>query len=691
MTSYKWPTTGDDCPQDIVKHANCLKTDFDLVSKTSAISLSHSATLPSSLQPSILTGIEKGITEARKNGYCPKWSKVDESIFRDVMLKNIAAEAAPQARDRIPSVVFNGLHKSYNALHTKLVAQLPPTATSHRSVGADTPKTVTSPQEKRRKHVIKKKSNDDPSEEENSGEEQCEEEESEEEESEEEESKGQVVKDGQAVTYGEDSKTGSDSSEDSSDDSSSGGEEENEGDGESDSDEAQEIVKEDTVRRAIEDTSGPSTTVKLEIKDQASVNRMEDMEPSELLRFISCSLKDHLGEKQLSSAGVYISAAKLLDSGDVNVAICQDTHAGPSIVCDLKGWDQRFERTLVGAPVPIYKVLMHSAKIDNFIFLNRKGKSKIIRKLVDANLSIGDEDGVRPIIRDIYWAKDPLKKAKAKASLVVEFVDSKQANQALVHGLSWQNTRHGCNRADKEVRIIRCGKCQAYGHVFTKCKAPYLCRKCAGPHATETCKSKIAKCASCGGGHYTGSKHCPEKVKAKKNLEFKNVNTSQTTKPAAETDRTPPSDVQRSTSAGKTQTEASMPSPVSLDAESAKDDVESESKQPLPKAETAEDDVESEPKQSLPQADTTQDTSTEIATLLREFGDIKKKFEALHTIMQSRVSRRTKRRADEAFLNGTGAESSDMAAKRIKKEEPDHEDSFGLYRQPSLYSETRPE
>ena len=415
---------------------------------------------------------------------------------------------------------------------------------------------------------------------------------------------------------------------------------------------------------------------------------MEDMEPSELLRSISCSIKDHLDEKQLSSTGVYVSAASLLDSGDVNVAICLNTHVGHSIDMDLKGWDQRFERTLIGSPVPTYKVLMHMVKTNSLIFRNRKEKSEIIRKLVDANRLIGDENGIRPI-RDIYWAKEPWIQAKALASLIVEFVDSKQANQVLVRGLLWQKKRHGCDRADEEGRLLRCGRCQAYGHFPVKCKAPYLCGKCAGPHSTKTCKSDITKCASCGGGHQAGDTHCPEKAKARDNLRFKNENTSQATKTLTDADRMPPSDVQRSISAGRTQTEASMPSPVSLDAESAEDDVESASVQPLPEVETAQDNVESQSKQSLPQADSAQDTSTELATLRQEFDDIKKKFVALDTILQSKVSGGTKRRADESFVNGAGAESSDVAAKRIKKEEPTREDSMGLYRQPSLYSEDR--
>ena len=763
MPSYNWPRTGD-CPQDTAKHASCLKNEFDFVSKAvdSSLSPSRSATLPSTLEPSILTGIEKGIAEARSKGYCPKWSKVDEIVFRNVMLKNIATEAALQIRDRVPLDQFNGLHKSYNALHTKLVAQLPPTATSHQSVRADAPtqatsvgalvershatntavkllqasgKTVASPQVKREEDVTEKKSDDDSNEEkESSVEEEIKEEEreikeeeretkeeereikEEERESEEEERKSQDAEDGQAVTDNDASETGSYSSEDSSSDSSSGEEEENEDDGESDSDadcdndQVQEIVKENTARRAAEDSTRPSTTFKLEIKDQATVHRMRAMEPSELLRYISCSLKDHLGEKQLSLTGVRVSAASLLDSGDVNVAICQNTHLGPSIICDLKCWGQKLERTLIGSPVLTYPVLMHGVQTNSLIFRSWKEKSEIIRKLVDENRLAGDEAGMRPI-RDIYWAKDPFIKARALASLIVEFVDPEQANQVLVRGLSWQKRRHGCHRADEEGKLLRCGRCQAYGHLEgggpKECKAPFVCGKCAGPHDTRTCKSKISKCASCGGSHHAGDTQCPEKLKARKMLEFKPEKTAQSIKLTSEVDRAPSSVAQRSMSAGKAQTEASLPSPVSLDAESAGDDAESEAKRPLPEVKTAKDNVKSKSKQSLPQvetaknnvkskskqslpqADAAQDTSAELGTLRREFEDIKKQLAALNTILQSNVSGGTKRRADEAFVNGAKAESSGIAAKRIKQEEPTHEEAYGLYRHPSLYSDDR--
>ena len=716
MATYSWPATGDDCPQDIAKHASCLKADFDRVSKTVDISITHSARLPSTLKPSILTGIEKGIAEARNNGYCPKWSKVDESIFRNVMLKNIATEAALQARDRIPLDQFKGLHKSYNALHIKLVAQLPPTATSHQSVGADAPiqatsvgglvepshgtntavklvqasgKTVTRAQEKKGKAVTEKKSDGDSSEEENSGEEQCEEEESEEEESEEEKSKaeeskekerkGQEAEDGQAVTDSEDSESGNDSSEDSSNDSSSGAETES----------AQYYSKEAQNLKIINHGTYFSATFNLKIEHQANVFLLAGNSPPGLRRRVDWSLRAFLRKQTPSWPNLSgVLDAELRENGDVKVVIDSPTRGALRLFVDLAGWDVEFERTLVASPVPKYWLTIQNVKVSSFRFQNRKEKAARIKELADVNYAIDERSSDNPIIGDVAWINDSSE--KVMASLIVGFQDLKHANRALADGLNWQGRRHRCERVEREGKLIRCSRCQAYGHLAAKCTAPYRCGKCSSYHHTKSCTSKIRKCASCGGGHRAGNNHCVEKLKAKKNLEFKNENTSHATKPATEADITPSSVAQRSMSAAKSQTEASMPSPVSLDAESAEDDIESESKQPLPEAETAEADVESGSKQSFPQADSARDTSAELATLRQEFEDIKKKFLALDTILQSKVSGGTKRRADEAFVNGAGAESSSIAAKRIKNEEPTQEDSMSLYRQPSIYSEDRP-
>ena len=136
MATNKWPHTGRNCPEDVAGHASCLKADFDLVRIAADASLSNTTQLPSELTSKVLTGIQKGIAEARSNGYCPKWSEVDKSIFSNVILKNITTEAVLTARDRIPLSQFYGLSKSYEKLRTKLHAQGFLTATPHQSVGA---------------------------------------------------------------------------------------------------------------------------------------------------------------------------------------------------------------------------------------------------------------------------------------------------------------------------------------------------------------------------------------------------------------------------------------------------------------------------------------------------------------------------------------------------------------------------
>ena len=611
MPFCKRHVTGDDCSQDIAKHADRLTTDFDLVSKSVDVRSSKSATLPSSLNSKILTGIEKGIAEARSNGYCPKWSKVDESFFRNVMLKNIAAEAAPEARDRVPLGQFNGLYESYKALHIKLVAQLPPNAISHQSGGADAPisgtsvsglvdlsrgtntalksvrtsgKPVTGPQEKKCKDVTEKKSD-------NASNGKV----SEEGKSKQKESKGQDAGDGQAVSDSEDSESGCSSNEDSSDDSSSFTEEENEAQNHSD-------IKEAKTQDIVKDPTGSTAIFNIKIEHQASVNQIYRMTNPERMECISLSFKKFLHMHQLPSQDLSISSGSLIvrDTGDLQILVHANTREALQQFLDsAEGWDPEFERKLTGPTLPGYQLIMHKVEKSSMSFQDRIGKSKIIQDFEFANRAIGNQSGDRLIIRDISWAPESLHRT---ASLLVEFQDSKHANQAMAHGLNWRGMRHGCERADREGRLLRCGRCQAYGHLGAKCTTTFdRCGKCSEHHDTRTCKSKVRKCASCGGGHRAGNKQCPEKIKAKKNLEFKNENTSQSANPPAKTDRTPSSGIQRSAS---THTKASMPSPVSLGAASSEDQLKSEFKPPLPKAETAKHQVKSKSEHPLPEAKT---------------------------------------------------------------------------------------
>lgn len=91
-----------------------------------------------------------------------------------------------------------------------------------------------------------------------------------------------------------------------------------------------------------------------------------------------------------------------------------------------------------------------------------------------------------------------------------------------------------------------------------------------------------------------------------------------------------------------------MPSPVSLDVDSAEGETKSKSDH------------------SVPEVDRPQDTHPDTATLRQDIEELKKAVRALGTAVQANISAGTKRRAGEAFTGGAEAESSNMAAKRIK-------------------------
>ncbi|CAD6210656.1 GSCOCG00012789001-RA-CDS, partial [Cotesia congregata] len=47
------------------------------------------------------------------------------------------------------------------------------------------------------------------------------------------------------------------------------------------------------------------------------------------------------------------------------------------------------------------------------------------------------------------------------------------------------------------VSILRCYKCCGYHHFAKDCQSEAVCRKCAGKHKEEECKSNLKKCVNC--------------------------------------------------------------------------------------------------------------------------------------------------------------------------------------------------
>lgn len=273
--------------------------------------------------------------------------------------------------------------------------------------------------------------------------------------------------------------------------------------------------------RIIKDNSY-SATICVKIVHQMSVNRMQGWDSHGLGMAISDLIKAYFSV-EIFSGLVRLSAARLLDSENVNVVAHAEHREDLARLVRTAAWHGSFERSLGPLPSQTYDVRMHNVRVSSMVIENRKQKSATIRTLADTNFSTVSQPSKCGLIRNISWCghHSGKKKRKATCGLMVEFLSPEQANKALNDGLYWQGTRHGCDIADQlRFGLQRCRNCQGYGHLLETCSAKPQCGKCAGPHSTHICTSDRVTCALCGGSHASAGRGCLVHRRTKKKHRF---------------------------------------------------------------------------------------------------------------------------------------------------------------------------
>lgn len=71
------------------------------------------------------------------------------------------------------------------------------------------------------------------------------------------------------------------------------------------------------------------------------------------------------------------------------------------------------------------------------------------------------------------------------------------------------NQRYIVEEFQRKSRVVKCNKCQGWGHIQRYCKKEPKCGKCADKHETRTCTiTSQFKCAHCSLNHMAGSQDC---------------------------------------------------------------------------------------------------------------------------------------------------------------------------------------
>lgn len=254
-----------------------------------------------------------------------------------------------------------------------------------------------------------------------------------------------------------------------------------------------------------------SSLITFNIKTQPAVNQLNDIGSDGILQRLSNSLEAMRSLGYDPPDSIHFINAMLLDNGDIEVHAHARSEEDMERLRRIRGWDLEFEKS-ISPPAISYTVELPRINRDNLNMQNRKHKATVIRELLEENLpsvvSLRSVDDIRNIRWSKWYGKE--------SSLVIEFRTAQQADEVLNSGIFVRGKHYKCQSVDQ--RILRCGRCQAFGHHEIRCSLAHRCGRCSLQHLTSACTSNFSLCANCNGPHEAKDAMCPARETYKQRL-----------------------------------------------------------------------------------------------------------------------------------------------------------------------------
>ena len=263
---------------------------------------------------------------------------------------------------------------------------------------------------------------------------------------------------------------------------------------------------------------------RLRLLDRDVISHLKDIDEESLLDLVYSAFKERVHRTACKG---FFQRAQMVERRYIHLAICSTCTQDPDLMIGLKDGGLVFQSFVLATHLRRYQVTVYHIQVGSMSIVRGFDKSKTIRILLDKNASVLKSFTKPADIREIYWNRGVDLKSSKHASITITFSTAQQANEAIKHGVLWNDERRECKRLIPHLRITQCRNCQAYSHILKECSSTPRCCVCAGMHLSTACthdptaEKECLKCALCGGAHNATDENCNTRKAERDRLQLK--------------------------------------------------------------------------------------------------------------------------------------------------------------------------